>query len=107
MEQGTPAFIMNSLMTADVEFKWTQRNEDTLQELRRIVLETDICLYTPDHNHKLILETDTSTDGWGTILLNGRKRNRTHPTPVDDQVMTNSGILLSLIVRSQTVLDTS
>ena len=68
MEQGNPAFIINSLMPAKVEFKWTQRHEDALQELRRIVLETDICLYAPDHNHKLILETDAITDGWGAIL---------------------------------------
>ena len=55
MEQGRPSFIINSLMTDNIEFTWIQRHDDVLQELRRIILETDICLYTPDHNHKFIL----------------------------------------------------
>lgn len=36
-----------------------------------------MCLFAPDHNHKLILETDASIDGWGAILyqmINGEKR---------------------------------
>ena len=46
-------------------------------ELRKTVLEDDICVFAPDHNHKLILETDASNDGWGAILyqkINNKKR---------------------------------
>ena len=77
MKDGSPAKIINSLMPKNVEFKWTKVHEEALQKLRKIVLEDDICVFAPDHNHKLILETDASNDGWGAILyqmINGKKR---------------------------------
>ena len=68
MVEGSPAKIINSLMPKEVDFQWTKRYDDALKELKRIVLEDNICLFAPDHNHKLILETDASNDGWGAVL---------------------------------------
>ena len=65
--------MINSLMPKNVEFKWTKIHEEVLQKLKNTVLEDDICLFAPDHNHK----TDTSNDGWGSILyqkVNGKKK---------------------------------
>ena len=77
MKEGSPAKTMNSLMPKNVEFKWTDLHEKALQKLKKIVLEGNICLHAPDHNYKLILETDASNDGWGAVLyqmINGEKR---------------------------------
>ena len=77
MKEGSPAKILNSLMPKSIDFKWTKIHEQALQDLKKIVLEDGICLFAPDHNHKLILETDASNDGWGAILyqkINGEKR---------------------------------
>ena len=77
MVEGSPANILHSLMPKEVDFTWTSRHEQAMQDLKKIVLEDDICLFAPDHNHKLILETDASTDGWGAVLyqkIDGEKR---------------------------------
>ena len=77
MVEGSPANILHSLMPKEVDFTWTSRHEQAMQALKKIVLEDDICLFAPDHNHKLILETDASNDGWGAVLyqkIDGEKR---------------------------------
>ena len=77
MVEGSPANILHSLMPKTVDFKWTSKHEQAMQALKKIVLKDDICLFAPDHNHKLILETDASNDGWGAVLyqrIDGEKR---------------------------------
>ena len=77
MKEGSPAKILTSLMPKNIDFKWTDRHEQALRDLKKIVLEDNICLFAPDHNHKLILETDASNDGWGAVLyqrIDGVKR---------------------------------
>ena len=71
MKEGSPAKILTSLMPKNIDFKWTDRHEQALRDLKKIVLEDNICLFAPDHNHKLILETDASNDGWGQSYIRG------------------------------------
>ena len=75
--KDSPASILTSLMSDKVDFVFTEKHQQALKDLQKIALESDLCLYAPDHNHKLILETDASVDGWGAILyqmINGEKR---------------------------------
>jgi len=75
--KDSPAVILNSLMSDKVDFVFTKRHQKALEDLKKIALKGDLCLFAPDHNHKLILETDASVDGWGAILyqmINGEKR---------------------------------
>jgi hypothetical protein len=44
-------------------------HEQAMQDLKKIVLEDNICLFAPDHRHKLTLETDASNDGWGQSCI--------------------------------------
>ena len=73
---NSPAAILNSLMSPKVAFEFTKKHEDALQKIREQIL-TGVHLHAPDHNHKLILETDASVDGWGAVLyqkINGERR---------------------------------
>ena len=73
----SPARILTNLMSDKVDFIFTEKHAKALEDLKKIALGGDLCLFAPDHNHKLILETDASVDGWGAILyqmIEGEKR---------------------------------
>jgi len=76
-EKDSPARILVGLMSDKVDFIFTKQHEKALEDLKKIALQGELCLFAPDHKHKLILETDASVDGWGAILyqmINGEKR---------------------------------
>ena len=76
-DKDCPARILHELMSEKVDFVFTSRHEKALKDLKKIALGGDLCLFAPDHNHPLILETDASVDGWGAILyqkIDGEKR---------------------------------
>jgi len=73
---GSPAAKLNSLMSPKVPWEWSDEHTNALEELKNTV-RSGVHLYAPDHNHKLILETDGSEDGWGAVLyqmIDGQKR---------------------------------
>ena len=74
--ENSPASVLNSLRSPKVPFVFEKKHEEALEALRREVL-SGVHLHAPDHNHKLILDTDASADGWGAVLyqmIDGEKR---------------------------------
>ena len=73
---GSPATILNSLMSTKVPFVFTDKHQQDLEALKEQIMK-GVHLYAPDNNYPLVLETDASVDGWGAVLfqkINGQKR---------------------------------
>ena len=71
-KRGSPASILNSLMSTKVPWEFEKRHEKAFEELKKIVLvqgENELHLYAPNPDHPLILETDGSEDGWGQYSI--------------------------------------
>ena len=74
--EGSPAVILNALVSPKAEWQFTDRHRKALDTLKRQV-QQDIHLYAPDNTIPLVLETDGSDDGWGAVLyqiVDGEKR---------------------------------
>ena len=70
------ATVLNKLMSTKVPFIFTTKHQAALDAMKDQILK-GLHLYAPDNNHRLILETDGSADGWGAVLyqnINGEKR---------------------------------
>jgi len=72
-----PAAILNSLISPKVEWDFTDKHVQALEDLKKCILEGDVHLYAPNHDLPLYLETDASDDGWGAVLfqkVDGKRR---------------------------------
>ena len=68
--------LLNSLNSPKVPYIFKKEHEEAIETMKGIIL-SGICLFAPDNNLPLHLETDGSEDGWGAVLfqiVNGKRR---------------------------------
>ena len=67
--------IINQLLKKEEEFKWTDKQQEALDILKKKMIEAPILGY-PDNTKEYILMTDASGKGLGAVLSQKDEQNR-------------------------------